>query len=184
MFIPSICYCHIVSVTLSLFLGSVLDMPRITHQKSAAQAKTYYEFSDYYEAGPDALKGKWFGLGAEKLGLSGDVDKRHFDRIVDNLHPFQDHSLTARTRADRRIGADVTWSAPKSVSIVWGITGDHDILEAVEASARETMVDMEKDAQTRVNPARNVMYLEKTGNLVGASWVHTTSRPTTGAAPD
>jgi conjugative relaxase-like TrwC/TraI family protein len=159
-------------------------MPRIFHQKNAAQAKSYYEVSDYYENGPEELKGLWFGTGAELLGLSGQVNKEQFERLVDNLHPMNGSPLTVRTRDDRRVGADVTFSAPKSVSIAWGVLQDQNILNAVQESARETMVDMEKDAQTRVNVARNVMHLEKSGNIVGASWLHTTSRPVPHQPPD
>lgn len=155
-------------------------MPRITHQKSAAQAKTYYEVSDYYESGPDALKGHWFGQGAAMLGLHGEVDKQQFDRIVDNRHPFENTPLTPRLRDDRRVGADITFSAPKSVSIAWGITQDQRIADAVLESARETLSDMERDAQTRVNTARHSMHLEKTNVLLGATWLHTTSRPVDG----
>ncbi len=44
----------------------------------------------------------------------------------------------------------------------------------------DTLTYLEQDAQTRVNHARGVMSLQKTGNIVGASWLHTTSRPVDG----
>jgi len=155
-------------------------MPRITHQKSAAQAKQYYEVSDYYESGPENLKGQWFGKGAALFGLNGEVNKEQFDRIVDNRHPFTDTPITPRLRDDRRVGADVTFSAPKSVSVLWSFTQDQAIADSVLQSARETLSDMEHDAQTRVNTARNAMHLEKTNVLLGATWLHTTSRPVDG----
>ena len=156
------------SHTCNILLLVVALMPRITQQHSAAQAKSYYEQSDYYETGAEA-KGQWFGLGAEKLGLHGEVNKEHFDRLVENHHPFTNLPLTPRTRDDRRVGADITFSAPKSVSLIWGISQDQAIASAVHESARETMVDIEKDAKTRVNTGRNAMHLEKTGLLVGLS---------------
>ncbi|RCS54869.1 conjugative relaxase [Bremerella cremea] len=153
---------------------------RVTHSKSSADAKAYYAFSDYYDSGPNQLKGAWFGKGAALLGLSGEVDKNHFDRLVDNQHPFEDSRLTQRQRADRRVGTDITLSAPKSVSLLWGVTQDDRILEAVQKAAHETFSDLEKDALTRVNHSRGVLTWEKTGNIVGASWLHTTARPVDG----
>lgn len=152
-------------------------MPRVTHFKAADQAKQYYSFSDYYEGGSELLRGQWFGRGAEMLGLTGDVQEQTFHRLVDNQHPADGSPLTARNRADRRYGSDITFSAPKSVSLLWGITGDQAIAQAVLASARETLADIEQDALTRVNLKRGVMTTAKTGNLVGATWLHTTARP-------
>ena len=153
---------------------------RVTHSRSSRGAKNYYNFSDYYDTGPSQLKGQWFGKGAGMLGLSGDVQKEHFDRLVDNLMPFEDQRLTQRNHANRRVGTDITLSAPKSVSLLWAYTQDKKILQAVQKAAHATLGDLEQDAQTRVNHSRGNMTLEKTRNIVGASWLHTTSRPVDG----
>ncbi|QDS91431.1 Multifunctional conjugation protein TraI [Roseimaritima multifibrata] len=153
---------------------------RITHSKSSRDAKNYYAFSDYYDSGPSQLKGAWFGRGATMLGLEGDVEKELFDRLIDNLLPFEDKRLTQRNRPDRRVGTDITLSAPKSVSLLWGVTQDQEILQAVQDAAHETYACLEQDVQTRVNQKRGTMTLAKTGNLVGASWLHTTARPVDG----
>lgn len=156
-------------------------MLRITAQKSSAQVKTYYERSDYYEDGPNALKGHWFGKGAERLGLDGMVDKAQFERIVENRHPWEDESLTPRTRADRRVGWDFTFSASKSVSILWALTKDNRILDIVRESVNETLAEIEQDVLTRVHVGKT-MHTEKTGNIIAATWLHTTSRPVAGIA--
>jgi conjugative relaxase-like TrwC/TraI family protein len=150
---------------------------RVFHQKSAAAGKQYYAASDYYENGPEQLKGLWIGTGAKLLGLDGEIDKEHFDRIVDNLHPFEDKKLTPRNHANRRILTDVTFSAPKSVSILFGVTEDYAIADAVRESAIETFADLEKDAQTRVNHKRGILTYEPTENIVGGLWLHLTGRP-------
>ncbi|APZ93414.1 MobF family relaxase [Fuerstiella marisgermanici] len=153
---------------------------RVTHSRSSRGAKNYYNFSDYYDTGPSQLKGQWFGNGARMLGLAGDVQKEHFDRLVDNLMPFEDTRLTQRNHANRRVGTDITLSASKSVSLLWAYTQDDEILQAVQKAAHATLGDLEQDAQTRVNHARGRMTLNKTRNIVGASWLHTTSRPVDG----
>lgn len=153
---------------------------RVTHCKSASQAKGYYQHSDYYTNGPDQLKGMWSGHGATLLGLKGEVNQLHFERLVDNLHPFIDEKLTPRNHTNRRVGTDLTLSAPKSVSILWAMTQDDRILEAVQSAAHSTLGELEKDVQTRVNLARGDIRFEKSGNLVAASWLHTTARPVDG----
>ena len=150
---------------------------RVFHQKSAERGKEYYAASDYYDGGPDQLKGQWFGIGAELLGLNGDIDKTHFDRMVDNLHPFENKLLTQRYRKDRRVLTDITFSAPKSVSILFGVTEDYAIADAVRESALETFGDLEHDVQTRVNHSRGKLTYEPTHNLVGGLWLHLTGRP-------
>ncbi len=156
-------------------------MLRITAQKSSAQVRSYYEHSDYYAEGPSALKGYWFGKGAEQLGLVGEVDKQLFDRLAENRHPFEDISLTPRTREDRRVGWDMCFSASKSVSIYWMLTQDHRVLDFMRESVNETLAEMEKDMMTRVHVGSQ-MHTEKTGNLIAATWLHTTARPIDGIA--
>ena len=150
---------------------------RVYHQKSANRSKEYYAASDYYEGGPEQFKGEWIGCGAERLGLTGEIEQVHFDRLVDNLHPFEDKRLTQRNNANRRVLSDITFSAPKSVSILYGITEDLAIADAVRDAAKETFTDLEKDAQTRVNLKRGEMTFRETGNIVGGLWLHSTSRP-------
>ncbi|MCA9216799.1 MAG: relaxase domain-containing protein [Planctomycetales bacterium] len=157
---------------------------RITPHYSAQGAKTYYEVSDYFAAGPEELNGHWLGQAAAKLGLEGEVDKEQFDRLVDNLHPTEDQQLTARMRSDRRYGWDIMLSAPKSFSIVHGLLGDDRLLDVFQQSLNETFAEFEQDAMTRVNTARGKMHTEQTSNLAAASWIHLTSRPTPGQDPD
>ena len=88
-------------------------MIRISQQDSAAAAKSYYSTADYYSEGQE-LVGSWGGKGAARLGLSGTVDKDSFERLCDNLDPRTGEQLTVRTRAERTVGYDFTFSVPKS----------------------------------------------------------------------
>src|SRR5580658_10436766 len=104
-------------------------MIRISQQDSAKGAKSYYATADYYSEGQE-LVGSWGGKGASRLGLEGTVDKLSFDRLCDNLDPRTGKPLTVRTRSERTVGYDFTFSVPKSVSLLYGMTGDHEILDA------------------------------------------------------
>ena len=120
-------------------------------------AREYFEehlcVGDYYDEG-QRVAGEWFGLGAERLGLSGKVRADDFLRLCENQHPVSGDTLTARlntTRtegggyvANRRIFYDFTFSPPKSVSIVAFLAKDTQILEsharAVRSALRESSI--------------------------------------------
>src|SRR4051794_16632172 len=156
-------------------------MIRITQQDSAKDAKRYYASADYYSEGQEII-GLWGGQGAHLLGLDGVVDKDAFERLCDNLDPRDGKPLTVRTRSERTVGYDFTFSVPKSVSLLYALSGDQDILSAFRAAVDETMRDIESEMKTRVRRGgRDENRL--TGNMVWAEFIHTTSRPVDGV-PD
>jgi conjugative relaxase-like TrwC/TraI family protein len=156
-------------------------MLRITQQDSAEGAKRYYTSADYYSEGQEII-GSWGGRGARMLGLEGVVDKQSFDRLCDNLDPRDGNQLTMRTRSDRTVGYDFTFSVPKSVSLLYGMTDDRQIMDAFRGAVDETMKDIETEMQTRVRKGgRDENRL--TGNMAYAEFIHTTSRPVDGV-PD
>src|SRR5271168_1405540 len=153
-------------------------MIRITQQDSAGDAKRYYATADYYSEGQE-LVGSWGGKGASRLGLEGTVDKLSFERLCDNLDPRTGEPLTVRTRSERTVGYDFTFSVPKSVSLLYAMSGDQDILEAFRVAVDETMRDMEAEMKTRVRKQLQDTN-RTTGNMVWAEFIHTTSRPVDG----
>ncbi len=156
-------------------------MLRVTQQDSSAAAKRYYSRADYLSEGQELI-GLWGGRGARRLGLEGTVDRDAFERLCDNLHPHLGDPLTARTRTERTVGYDFTFSVPKSVSLLHALTGDAEILGAFRAAVDDTMRDVETEMKTRVRKERRDED-RVTGNMVWAEFVHTTSRPV-GGVPD
>jgi len=156
-------------------------MIRITQQDSAGSAKKYYATADYYSEGQEIV-GSWGGKGASRLGLEGTVDKSSFERLCDNLDPSTGKPLTVRTRTDRTVGYDFTFSVPKSVSLLYAMTGDQGIMDAFRGAVDETMREMEAEMKTRVRRGGKDED-RTTGNMTWAEFIHTTSRPVDGV-PD
>lgn len=160
-------------------------MLRITVSTSAAGAKRYFTEGlarqDYYLEGEE-IAGRWGGLGARLLGLEGAVHQRDFFALAENLHPGSGQTLTVRQKAGRRVGYDFTFSAPKSVSLLYGLTGDERIVGAFRGAVSATMRELEAEMQTRVRKG-GAKGSRVTGNLAWAEFVHFTSRPVDGV-PD
>jgi conjugative relaxase-like TrwC/TraI family protein len=160
-------------------------MLRIVAHKSAAAAGRYYteglKREDYYSEGQE-IAGKWYGRAAERLGLAGGVTPEAFAALIENRDPTTGKQLTARQNAERVVGYDLNFHAPKSLSILYALTGDKEILTAFRAAVAETMSEIEQRATTRVRIGGR-QENRVTANLAWAEFVHFTSRPV-GGIPD
>jgi conjugative relaxase-like TrwC/TraI family protein len=124
-------------------------MLRIAQQTSSDAAKAYYASADYYMEGRELL-GRWRGEWARMLGLEGQVSGRAFNRLCESRNPSTGDPLTQRTKDDRAVGYDFTFSVPKSVSLLHSIGDDPDILVGFRESVLETIQDIEKEMKVRV----------------------------------
>ncbi len=124
----------------------------------AKAAKDYYlrklgEISpreDYYLRGGTAT-GIWRGNGAAELGLEGSVTAEGLVRLFDGQHPGTGEQLGRSLRKDGVAAWDVTFSADKSVSLLWAL-GDADtrrqVLEAFEEATTSALGYLESVASS------------------------------------
>lgn len=130
--------------------------------------------SDYYSESKQVV-GQWFGAGAEKLKLRGDVGLDDFVKLCRNINPKTNALLTQRMRKNRRVFYDFTLSPPKSVSIIALVGGDGRVERAHERATMTAKAELEKFAAARVR--KNwASGFRNTGNMVAAVFKHDTSR--------
>ena len=151
---------------------------------SAVQGASYYERDGYY-AKDDAehrAASAWAGKGADELGLKGPVDPDTFRAVLEGRVPDGSDTRLGRRGKDgemlHRPGRDLTFSAPKSVSIAALIGGDDRIVEAHDRAVAATLAWVEKNAaETRMkNPATGQMARVGGQKIVAAAFRHDTSR--------
>lgn len=130
-------------------------MIRMTKLSSATDASKYYDSALSERANGQHLAGAdnyyvnenskaiWGGKVSEILGIEGHaVTKEDFVKLFDgkvtNPQTGQSQDLSKNSK-DRRAGYDLTFSAPKSVSIAALIHGDTRLIEEYRASIEATM---------------------------------------------
>lgn len=155
---------------------------RTLYACSAAETARYYT---RYLDEPDEEPGQWRGHQAVGLGLAGPVDTDQLETLLGGHDPTSGcqlgSALVDRFKADgTRIkavaGYDATFSAPKSLSVWWALTGDPGLLEAHDAAVGAVLDHLEAHGSTtriRHNGARAFV---DTGGLTMAAFRQSTSR--------
>ncbi|EFR2207017.1 conjugative transfer relaxase/helicase TraI [Salmonella enterica] len=135
----------------------------------------YYSHEDnYYASG--SLESRWLGEGAERLGLKGEVASADMDAVRQGRLPDgSDLSRMADGVNKHRSGYDLTFSAPKSVSMMILIGGDTRLLEAWNRSVESGMKEVEKLISARITESGKTDTV-LTGSMVAALYNHDTSR--------
>jgi conjugative relaxase-like TrwC/TraI family protein len=117
---------------------------RVTTLKSAGSGRYYTEhLPSYYLDGGEPPGVRWgqikltfpWGRGAEDFGLDGEIDDDAFLAVMAGQNPETGKDLGRRFGDTSVRGFDATFSAPKSVSVLFGVgepevrrqvTGAHD----------------------------------------------------------
>jgi conjugative relaxase-like TrwC/TraI family protein len=136
-----------------------------------------YYLSDLGRELPVSGPGQWAGQAAEGLGLAGPVGAEEFRRLLEGRHPRTGDALgTGRTSV---AAFDLTFSAPKSASVLFALAGTETARTVVAAHANAVAGSLSYleqhgiTATRRSGPARVV--LPTSGALAGV-FTHGVSR--------
>lgn len=149
---------------------------------SGGQAGYYLSLSreDYYLEGGEP-QGRWLGSAVAELGLPEIVDSSQLYNLFDGLDPDGNRPLIQMQRHEgkqgHRPGWDLTFSAPKAVSVLWSQLPEQErtlIQEAHFMSVRTALEFLEEKA-ILTRRGKGGQNLEKAKALI-ATFEHGTSR--------
>jgi len=133
---------------------------------------------DYY-SGEGEAEGYWLGDAAEALGLQGKVDPDQLTGMLTGANPVSGEPLGLRHVEGGPVpGFDLTFSAPKSVSVLWAL-GGHPVaaeVKAAHAAAVEAGLGyLQREACWTRRGAGGHQFLQGNGFLA-AGYTHRSSR--------
>jgi conjugative relaxase-like TrwC/TraI family protein len=160
-------------------------MLRVTTLYASSASATALYYTRYLAGAPGEEPGVWCGDQAIGLELSGRVDADDLQLLLEGRHPTTGSPLGTplvdRTMADGKVvravaGFDATFSAPKSVSVWWALTGDPGLLGAHDLAVPVALEHLERyGATTRVRANGRRLHPDALG-LTVAAFRQTTSR--------
>ncbi|GAY24722.1 MULTISPECIES: MobF family relaxase [Sphingobium] len=148
-------------------------MLSIASVRSASGAANYFAQDNYYTVEGSSELSLWEGEGARDLGLAGEVGKDAFEAILKGELPSGEQVGQVE---NRRAGYDLTFSMPKSASVMAYVAGDRRILAANMSAVKATMAWVEKNLAEGRKDQEGRKVPIPTGNLVYALFEHDTSR--------
>ena len=149
-----------------------------------SQGASYYERDGYYAKDDPEHRhaSAWAGRGAAELGLQGPVDPDTFRAVLEGHVPDGSGKRLGRIGKDgdiqHRPGRDLTFSAPKSVSLAALVGGDARVVDAHDRAVARTLAWFERNvAETRMKDPETGR-VGRTGDqkTVIATFRHDTSR--------
>jgi conjugative relaxase-like TrwC/TraI family protein len=152
--------------------------------KIALGQHRYYEQQvargrDDYYCGRGEAPGEWVGAGAEALGLSGTVGADQFSALIAGQDPRDQNVRLRSTRRDARVAAlDLTFSAPKSVSVLAAIAPDEITAELIlghEQAVRAALTYLEETA-VQVRRGTDGYEVLRGDGFIAAAYRHRMSR--------
>jgi Ti-type conjugative transfer relaxase TraA len=160
----------------------MLSFHSINAGADAAGAAQYYEDlarEDYYTAGGEP-PGKWIGKFAQALNLGDQqVKKGQLIEAFSGFDPATGKPLARNAGPMHKPGYDLTFSAPKSVSVIWA-TADQSTRHAISAA-------QQKAVEAAITHAEKIgAFVQRTGHggiekiphgeLLAATFEHSSSR--------
>ena len=145
---------------------------------NTVQAAQYYESlatEDYYELGGEPA-GYWVGQLQSALYLNGELCAGELGKMLQGYHPTSGEALASNAGIDHKGGWDMTFSAPKSVSVAWALA-DQETRTAIQAAQKKAVEAgvrfLEKNAFSSRDRSEVTSPIHQ---VIAAVYEHSTSR--------
>ena len=132
---------------------------------------------DYY-LGAGEAPGYWLGGGAVDLGLEGHVRERELTPVLEGRDPVSGEAVSHRHHKARMPGFDLTFRAPKSVSLVHALgpkEASNEIINAHDSAVVAALDYLERHTAVGRRGTDGVIPIDSSG-FVAAAFRHRTSR--------
>jgi conjugative relaxase-like TrwC/TraI family protein len=156
-----------------LSIGKIAQGQHRYYERQVARGE-----DDYY-SGRGEAPGEWTGAGARVLGLGGRVSAEQFNALIAGRDPRHTGSRLRGTPGDPKVAAfDLTFSAPKSVSVLFVIAPARAsrALAACHEEAVRAALGFLEDAAVKVRRGRAGECVERGEGLIAAAYRHRMSR--------
>ncbi len=161
--------------------GGMLSIGKLGKGQERYYLDKVAEGAEDYYSGESEAAGEWVGDAAARLGLEGEVTADQLTAMLTGRNPLDGEPLVGMQGVPAKgavPGFDLTFSAPKSASLLWGLGGP---VAAVEVSAahreavKAALRYMQREACWTRRGAGGSEFVKGNGYLA-AAYVHRSSR--------
>ena len=156
----------------------MLSLGKLAPGQQQYYLDTVAKGAEEYYTGAKEAPGEWHGAASIRLGLHGEVDADALGAVLAHDHPGTGEHLTRGRSHPQVAGFDATFSAPKSVSLLFAL-GDpetsNDVRNAHDAAVRQALGFLEDHASVGRRGRGGLTSIGGDG-FVAAAFRHRTSR--------
>jgi conjugative relaxase-like TrwC/TraI family protein len=158
--------------------SGILNIGKLVRDQADYYLDAVARNQEEYYTGAGEAPGYWLGRAASQLGLAGDVSDEGLHRMLNGAHPLTAERLGSPPRRQRIAAFDLTFRAPKSVSLLYGL-GDHGVAQQVRMAHEQAIaqaLDYLQRHAAQVSRGHARAQQEQASGLMAAAYQHRTSR--------
>jgi conjugative relaxase-like TrwC/TraI family protein len=158
----------------------MLSIGKLGSGQEAYYLEKVAEGAEDYYSGEGEAEGQWIGQAAAQFALEGKVESDQLTAMLTGRNPVTGEPLGLKSAPGREPvpGFDLTFSAPKSVSLTWALGGhpvSGQVMEAHRAAVEAALSYMERSACWARRGKGGRTFVPGQGFLA-AAYVHRSSR--------
>lgn len=151
-------------------------MLTISAVKNSGDATRYYSHDNYYTQDEGIEHSEWLGKGSDELGLTGTISPEMFADLLNGRVDGEQLGRVTKQGIEHRPGWDLTFSAPKSVSILSEVFDMPEVRQAHQRAVKEALAHVEANyLETRLSAGGQLVRLPAK-SAIFATFTHDVSR--------